>query len=91
MAEAHWEGGVCNLAGNDYTYFLAIPEGMLSHSFKEWDRLHVPADANKSKARKAHPESKVMKGAAKSKTTLKELFDRGSSTLIQRTTEKRCE
>ena len=77
VAGASWEGGECHLAGNDYTYFLAIPEWMLSYNHKEWDRLSVPSDAHKSRARRAFPESKVMKGATKNKTNLKELFDRG--------------
>lgn len=90
VAGASWEGGVCHLAGNDYTYFLGIPEWMLSHNFKEWDRLHAPSDANKQRPKRAHPESKVLKGATKTKTNLKELFDRGTRASIQRTTARRC-
>jgi len=40
VAQVRWEDNkLASLIGNDYTYFLEIPNWMKSHESKEWDRL----------------------------------------------------
>lgn len=78
VAEAKWEDRVCNLAGNDYTFFLEISSWMLSYEPKEWDRLASSPEAGKKKVRRAKLETKpVNTGKKIPRCTLAQLFSKG--------------
>lgn len=79
VAEAKWEDRVCNLAGNDYTFFLEISNWMLSYDPKEWERLASTPDSGKKRQRRERLETKAMNGTKKiPRMTLSQLFSKGS-------------
>lgn len=79
VADLKWEDKVCQLTGNDYTFFLEISNWMLSYDSKEWERIVPTPDTKQKKQRKAKLECKPI-GAGKklSKVTLKDLFSKGT-------------
>ena len=92
VAEYKWEDKICNLTGNDYTFFIEISSWMLSHDPKEWDRLTSTPETTVKKVKRARIESKVVATSKKiKKMSLKELFSKGTYFLMQMSTKKKCE
>jgi hypothetical protein len=92
VADIKWEERICNLSGNDYTFFLEIPSWMQSHDPKEWDRVVSTPETTKKKVKRAKIESKVVSASKKiKKLTLKDLFSKGNPRSMQMSTRTKCE
>lgn len=79
IADVKWEDRICNLAGNDYTFFLEISSWMLSYNHKEWDHIVASADTIRKKAKKGKLDSKIVSTSKKiKKMDLKTLFSKGN-------------
>ena len=92
VADVKWEDKVCNLTGNDYTFFLEIPPWMLSHEHKEWDRLVASPETTRKKVKRAKLETKVNPSSKKvKKMDLKGLFSKGTFSFMKMSTKTRSE
>ena len=79
IADVKWEDNVCQLTGNDYTFFLEISNWMASYDSKEWELLSPTPETKQKKQHRAKIECKpIGSGKKLSKVTLKELFSKGS-------------
>jgi len=79
VADYKWEDKICNLTGNDYTFFIEISSWMLSYDSKEWEKLSATPDTTVKKSKRARIETKVVAASKKiKKMSLKELFSKGN-------------
>lgn len=90
VADVKWEDRICNLSGNDYTFFLEISSWMLSHNPKEWERIVSTPETIKKRSKRAKIETKIVGPSKKIKSkSLKDLFSQGTLPLTQMSTKMR--